>query len=172
MRAGVLAGLVLAVGAAGCGDDGADPVAGVDLQPTTLAGLDAAVRERQGSVVLVDFWATTCGPCRERFPHLVELHRKYAPHGLAVVTLSLDEAGDEDRALRFLRRRGADCTNFFWAERTRAGAEGLTRRFGFAGGIPHMALFGRSGDRVWTSTDDPLSPEGVDRLVRDELARK
>src|SRR5262245_2280057 len=43
---------------------------------------------------LVDAWATTCGPCKENFPHLVEMHRKYAKLGLAVVSLTLDDPTD------------------------------------------------------------------------------
>src|SRR5690348_13796491 len=43
---------------------------------------------------LVDVWATTCGPCKENFPHLVEMHRKYASKGLGVVSLTLDDPTD------------------------------------------------------------------------------
>ena len=40
---------------------------------------------------MVDAWATWCGPCKENFPHVVEMHQKYAGKGLAVVSLSLDD---------------------------------------------------------------------------------
>ena len=43
---------------------------------------------------LVDVWATTCGPCKENFPHLVEMHRKYSGKGLAVISLTLDDPTD------------------------------------------------------------------------------
>ena len=43
-----------------------------------------------GKVVLVNFWATWCGPCRMETPALVQLHKEYAPKGLAVVGLSTE----------------------------------------------------------------------------------
>ena len=46
-----------------------------------------------GKVVILDFWATWCGPCRMEIPEFVELQRKYADKGLAVVGVSLDQGG-------------------------------------------------------------------------------
>ena len=56
-------------------------------QPISSEGL-------KGSVVLLDFWATWCPPCRESIPHLSELHRKYGKQGLVVVGMSVDEGGE------------------------------------------------------------------------------
>lgn len=163
--------LLAAALAAGCADDGSEPVAGVDLQPVNFAGLDAAVREHKGSVVVVDFWATTCPPCRERFPELMEMRRKYAEHGLAVVTVSMDEPDDEKIALRFLRKHRATCTNYRWAETTRDGVRAMNQRFKYRGFIPHVAVFGRDGGLAWASGEEPLSPTAFDKLVRTELEK-
>ncbi len=46
----------------------------------------------RGQVVLVNYWATWCGPCREEMPGLSKLARQLAPQGLAVVGISLDQA--------------------------------------------------------------------------------
>lgn len=46
-----------------------------------------------GKVVLLDFWATWCGPCRQEIPGFVELQKKYGKEGLAVVGVSLDDQG-------------------------------------------------------------------------------
>jgi thiol-disulfide isomerase/thioredoxin len=54
----------------------------------------------QGKVVLVDFWASWCGPCRESFPWMARMQQQYGPRGLVVVTVDLDE--DADAASRFL----------------------------------------------------------------------
>lgn len=56
-------------------------------QPISTEGL-------KGSVVLLDFWATWCPPCRESIPHLAELHRKYSKQGLVIVGMSVDEGGE------------------------------------------------------------------------------
>lgn len=45
-------------------------------------------------MVLLDFWATWCPPCRESIPHLAELHRKYSKQGLVIVGMSVDEGGE------------------------------------------------------------------------------
>ncbi len=47
----------------------------------------------KGKVLVVDFWATWCGPCRSEIPGYVELEKKYGKDGFAVVGISLDEAG-------------------------------------------------------------------------------
>lgn len=48
-----------------------------------------------GKVVLVDFWATWCGPCRMEIPHFVELHEAYKAKGFSVIGVSIDQQGDE-----------------------------------------------------------------------------
>ena len=47
----------------------------------------------KGKVVLLDFWATWCPPCREEIPGFVELQKKYGKEGLVIVGISLDEQG-------------------------------------------------------------------------------
>jgi len=57
-------------------------------KPTTLEAL-------KGKVVLLDFWGLWCGPCRERFPKLIELHKKYSRDGLVIIAIhdsSIDKA--------------------------------------------------------------------------------
>src|SRR6185369_14044236 len=49
--------------------------------------------DQKGKVVLIDFWATGCGPCRMAIPHLIELQKEYKGKGLQVVGVSLDQQG-------------------------------------------------------------------------------
>ena len=51
----------------------------------------------RGNVVLLDFWATWCVPCREETPHFVELQRKYGDRGLQIIGVSMDDSPDPVR---------------------------------------------------------------------------
>jgi thiol-disulfide isomerase/thioredoxin len=65
----------------------------VELTGKTIDGKDFDIATLKGKVVLIDFWATWCGPCRRSIPHLIELHEKYKDQGLEVVGVSLDQKG-------------------------------------------------------------------------------
>ncbi|MDI1313575.1 TlpA disulfide reductase family protein, partial [Prosthecobacter sp.] len=61
-----------------------------------LPGLDGKtvkLSDFRGKVVVLNFWATWCPPCRREIPDLVALHEKYAEQGLVVIGVSLDEGG-------------------------------------------------------------------------------
>lgn len=62
------------------------------------------IAESRGKVLLLDFWATWCAPCREEMPLLVALHRKYEAKGLRLITVSADEEEDRAAALKFLQQ--------------------------------------------------------------------
>ena len=54
------------------------------------AGNEVDLNELKGKVVLVDFWASWCGPCRQEMPVLEELHKKYAKEGLVLIGVNID----------------------------------------------------------------------------------
>ncbi len=51
----------------------------------------------RGKVVLLDFWATWCGPCKEEIPHLVDLQNRYGSDGLQIIGISMDDSPDPVR---------------------------------------------------------------------------
>ena len=64
-------------------------------------GNNIRLSEYRGQVVLINFWASWCGPCRQEFPHLDELHQKYANLGFTVFGVNVEE--DRDMADKVLR---------------------------------------------------------------------
>ena len=80
---------------------------GADLVDITLPdanGTMISVSElcKSGKWVLVDFWATWCGPCRGEIPHLVEAYAEFAPKGLEIYGISFDRNGDEAKWQKFM----------------------------------------------------------------------
>jgi cytochrome c biogenesis protein CcmG, thiol:disulfide interchange protein DsbE len=63
-----------------------------DFTATGLDGRPVALSELRGEVVLLNVWATWCGPCRDEMPSMERLHRELGPHGLRVVAVSVDGA--------------------------------------------------------------------------------
>lgn len=91
----VMALALIVAGAAWAGDDsGPAPKEGEVL---AAAGFDLA--DYAGQVVLVDFWASWCKPCKESMPWLGEMQRKYGPEGLQVVAVNLDRKLDTAGAM-------------------------------------------------------------------------
>jgi thiol-disulfide isomerase/thioredoxin len=62
---------------------------------TMLDGRRVSLEDFRGEVVILDFYATYCPPCREEIPHLVALQKRYGPQGLKVIGLNV--GGDEDQ---------------------------------------------------------------------------
>ncbi len=107
------AGLLLALTACGSGDDrstdpsqsttssqsGTDyqtnPIPAPDLTLETMNGRTLNLAEQQGKVILVNFWATWCGPCRREIPDLIELYSDLRSEGLVIVGIAVDQEGAE-----------------------------------------------------------------------------
>ena len=84
-------------------------LAAVFAQPAGLIPLDEAgfpklIASGKGRVLLVDFWATWCAPCRAEMPQLVALDSRYRSRGLKLIAISADEPEQEAGALEFLRK--------------------------------------------------------------------
>ena len=78
------------------------PLAAQTLTPIDEAGYQKLVSSQKGSVLVVDFWATWCKPCRAEMPQLVKLQQKLKAKGVKMVTISADEPEAEGTAKKFL----------------------------------------------------------------------
>ena len=79
------------------------PVAAPSFALTDLSGVKVSLASLSGKVVLLNFWATWCGPCRTEMPGMERVWQRYHDHGLAIVAVSVDEGGEE-RINKFVRR--------------------------------------------------------------------
>jgi thiol-disulfide isomerase/thioredoxin len=80
----------------------AAPLTAADLQPLDQAGYMRLVAAAKGKVVLVNFWATYCAPCRKEMPQLLLLAARWRARGFQFVTISADEPEQAADARRFL----------------------------------------------------------------------
>lgn len=101
---------------------------------------------------LVDAWSTTCGPCKENFPHVLEMHRRFAKRGLAVVSLSLDDPSSKHavaEAEKFLKEKKSTVTNVLLDEEEGGGFEKLNINT-----IPAVFIYTAGGKEVKRFTMD------------------
>jgi len=70
-----------------------EPSPAPDMMLETLSGETINLANQQGKVLLVNFWATWCAPCRKEIPDLIDLHASMESEGLRVVGIALDEEG-------------------------------------------------------------------------------
>jgi thiol-disulfide isomerase/thioredoxin len=153
-----------------------EPAKAVTVTEVRAPDLEKAIKDQKGKVILIDCWATWCVPCVKKFPHLVELHKKYGSKGLACMSLSMDKFGNEDeynkeKVLKFLKEKEAAFQNFVVTE-PKKDEEPLLKLLGDFSAIPYMAMFDRSGRRVWSSDEKKLSDEDLDKKIEALIAEK
>jgi peroxiredoxin len=67
------------------------PEAKLDFTLKDLNNADVRLADFKGQVILLDFWATWCGPCKVEIPGFVEMQNRYGPEGLQVIGISIDD---------------------------------------------------------------------------------
>jgi peroxiredoxin len=139
------------------------PAASGNLAPgftiTDLDGKKLSLTDYNGKVVLLDFWATWCTPCREEIPHFVEMQNKYGSQGFQVIGISMDD--DAKPVREFYQKYNLNYP-------VAIGDDKLAERFGGVLGLPVNFVIDRQG-RIYAkhlgATDVSVFDEDVSKLL-------
>ena len=116
------------------------------LEFASLSGEQVNLASLKGKVVLIDFWATWCGPCRKVMPDLVETYKSYHEKGFEIIGISLDK--DQSQLEKYMQDTGITWQQYYdglwWDSK-------VAKRFGVRA-IPHIVLIDKKGT-VYFNTD-------------------
>jgi len=132
------------------------PIWGADLSGNRLDE-----KTLDGKVVLLDFWATWCGPCLAEFPHLKLLYQKYKNKGFEIVSYSVD--ADQERLHDYLVRNPLPWVVLSQQSTQRAGLPSLSHYYG-AKSLPVVLLRDRSGNTLLLDARGQKLDEVLEKL--------
>ena len=116
------------------------PVRAPDFTLQSLDGKTMRLSDFRGKAVLLNFWATWCGPCKIEMPWFVELQNQYASQGFQIVGVAMDDASKEDIS-KFAKDMGVNYPILI-------GKESVGDEYGGVPALPETFLIGRDGKIV------------------------
>ncbi len=130
---------------------------------------DVSLSQFKGKVVLVNFWATWCGPCKIEIPWLVELQDKYAARGFTVLGVAMDEEG-KSAVGPFVRRERfrVGGTSHTMNYPIVLGNDATADKFGGLLGFPTSVLIAKDG-RVVKRVDGLVSYDEIEKAIQSQL---
>lgn len=165
MLLALLPGACSTLNIAGAGaDPGRPTVAKIgDLAPEinrqSLTGDPIVLSQLKGRPVLVNFWATWCGPCRAEFPALVRAYKKYREQGLVIIGVNIQDDNSDEGVLNFMRNTLVN----FPIVRDRDERVGRMYRIR---GLPTSVFIDRSGIIRDIVVGGPMDDEFLDKQMR------
>jgi len=119
--------------------------ANLDFTLKDHEGRDVAFSDYKGKVLLIDFWATWCGPCKVEIPHFVEFQEKYGPKGLQILGISVDDP--PEKLAPYVKEMGMN-----YPVLQGLGREEVQDAYGPILGIPVSVIISRDGKICSTHT--------------------
>jgi thiol-disulfide isomerase/thioredoxin len=152
----------------------AAPSGPLDLKFTAVDGREVDLAKLKGKVVLIDFWATWCAPCRAISPDLVEIYKKYHSQDLEIIGVSVDS--DKQALLDFVKEEGEPWPVYFDGK----GVDNvLANRFDIEQ-FPTLWLLDKKGNVVdpnffdnWVSDGviHPKTPDNIKQKIDAEIEK-
>jgi peroxiredoxin/YHS domain-containing protein len=129
-----------------------------------LEGRKVSLEGMKGQIVLLDFWATWCAPCRKSMPELDDLHRRYRDRGVTVLGVSIDEGGAA-KVRKFLKTRSVSYPIALDSEKAPAWEAYRVKS------VPAAFLIDREGRIVAQWTGRSADPAAVEAKLAELLPR-
>ena len=141
----------------------------VDFRVKDLDDREVSLSQFKGEVVLVNFWATWCGPCNIEIPWLIDLQNKYRAQGFTVLGVAMDEEGRSAVApfvqvKRFKVGGAAQSMNYPIV----LGNDATAAKFGGLVGLPTSVLISQDG-RVVKRVDGLVSYDEIEKAIQSRL---
>lgn len=141
----------------------------LDFALKDLGGHDESLGQFKGRVVLVNFWATWCAPCRIEIPWLMDLQEKYGPRGFTVLGVAMDEEG-KSAVVPFVQRERfkLGTTSQPMNYPILIGSDEAAEKFGGLLGLPTTIVISQDGRQV-KRIDGLLSHDEMDKTIQSLL---
>lgn len=132
----------------------------LELQGTTIGGKPFDIKDLRGKVVLIDFWATWCGPCRAEHPNIEKNYETYRDKGFEVVGVSLDD--DREALEEYVKEQQVPWLTLH--EKEAGGKHPAATYYGIFG-IPAMMLVDQEGKVVSLNTRGKRLGEQLEKML-------
>src|SRR5277367_5410498 len=134
-----------------------------------LDGKDVSLAQYKGKVVLVNFWATWCEPCKVEIPWLIEMQQKYGPRGFVLLGIALDEEGKSVVAPFVAKERfEVNGQKLPMDYKILIGNDDAADKFGGLFGYPTSVLISKDGKQIKRVTGI-ISEDEMNKLIESQL---